>query len=73
MKPYPQRNLSRDKRIFNYRLSRARRIIENTFGILASRFRILLRTINLNPEKNRNNLPAAIYIIFYEKIKWKYF
>ncbi|KAF0755153.1 protein ANTAGONIST OF LIKE HETEROCHROMATIN PROTEIN 1-like, partial [Aphis craccivora] len=51
MKPYPHRNLSQEKRIFNYRLLRALRIIENFFGILASRFRILLKTINLCPEK----------------------
>ncbi|XP_068092062.1 putative nuclease HARBI1 [Hyperolius riggenbachi] len=51
VKPYPQRGLDRGKRIFNYRLSRARRVVENAFGILAQRFRIFLTTINLEPSK----------------------
>ena len=51
MKPYPQRLLDKPKRIFNYRLSRARRVVENAFGILTSRFRVFLTTIRLQPEK----------------------
>ena len=51
IKPYPQRQLDQSKRIFNYRLSRARRIVENVFGILSSRFRILKQAIQLEPDK----------------------
>ena len=51
MKPYGQANLDIKKRIFNYRLSRARRVVENAFGILANRFRVFMTGFCLDPQK----------------------
>ncbi|XP_047512932.1 uncharacterized protein LOC125054845 [Pieris napi] len=52
LKPYegtPERGSM--ERIFNYRLSRARRVVENAFGILSSVFRVLRKPLLLEPEK----------------------
>lgn len=49
LKPYPFRNQPAPNRIFNYRLSRARRIVENVFGIAANKFRVLRKPMNLKP------------------------
>ncbi|KAL2102135.1 hypothetical protein ACEWY4_001303 [Coilia grayii] len=51
MRPYPRTLLDKPKQIFNYRLSRARRCVENVFGVLANRFRVFRKSIPLEPSK----------------------
>lgn len=50
MRPYGGKILSEKKRIYNYRLSRARRYIECTFGILSNKWRIFHRPLNVSVE-----------------------
>jgi hypothetical protein len=52
LRPFPQKDLTYEKRIY-YRLSRARNVSENAFGLVNSRFRILNTCINMAPEKVR--------------------
>lgn len=60
MKPFASRNLTDEERIFNYRLSRARRVVENAFGILANRFRCLLSTLQQKPETVKSIVLATV-------------
>lgn len=62
MKPYPGRFLTKEKNIFNYRLSRARRVVENAFGILAVRWQIFYSLINCKPELAEMAVQASIVL-----------
>ena len=59
MRPYPG-NLPEAEQVFNYRQSRARLPIENTFGILSSRFRIFQKPIIASVENVQYYVMACI-------------
>lgn len=49
MRPFPGQLLPEERRIFNYRLSRARLVVECAFGILSSQWRMYRRVMGVNP------------------------
>jgi hypothetical protein len=60
MKPFKE-TVTDDQRIFNYRLSRARRIVESTFGVMASKWRLFRRPITaLSPHRAEAFVKAAV-------------
>lgn len=66
LRPYPGRGgLSQERKIYNYRLSRARRMIESSFGILCSQWRILRRPIDTTVDTCMKILfrPLSVYTI----------
>ena len=62
MRPFPGENADHHKKIYNYRLSRARRVAENAFGILSSRFRCLRRQMILAPKKAIEIVKATLVL-----------
>lgn len=60
LRPYPGKGLPEDQRIFNYRLSRARRVIENAFGILSARWQIFHHPIQTSIETAECMVKAAV-------------
>ncbi|XP_044584114.1 uncharacterized protein LOC123264735 [Cotesia glomerata] len=61
LRPYPGRSgLNKEKSIYNYRLSRARRTIENSFGIIVSLWRILKKPIDATVENTIDMIQAII-------------
>ena len=51
MRPFPGRGCSKPQQIYNCMLSRARRVIENAFGVLAARWRVYHTKVAVNPER----------------------
>ena len=60
MKPYPGKCLLEDKRIYNYRHSRARRTIKNPFGILSAKWRIFRRPIRAGVDTVEKIIKAVV-------------
>ncbi|XP_062556435.1 uncharacterized protein LOC134221259 [Armigeres subalbatus] len=62
IRPYPRNQLTTSLAYFNSRLSRARKCVECAFGIMSSKWRILLKPIETSP-KLGDDIVKAICIL----------
>ena len=54
--------MTNERCIFNYRLSRARKVVEIAFGILVNRWRLFHRHIQLNPDNVTTVVKATVLL-----------
>jgi hypothetical protein len=67
LRPYPGVSTRNNeiKQMYNYRLSEARRVVENAFGILTQKFRLFYGRIQLSPENADKVVFAACVLHSY--------
>jgi hypothetical protein len=67
MRPYPRSQSKgvNEKSNFNYRLSRARRVVENAFGILSQKFKFIRGTYD---HYQRMQTTILLRVVFYINI-----
>lgn len=65
LRPYPGKRLPEDHRVFNYRLSRARRIVENAFGTLSQCWRVYQRRLQVSPDTADSIIKATCILANY--------
>ena len=68
MRPFPGKTADEEKRTYNYRHTRARRIIQNYFGILSARFCILQKPIRASVENVENYVLACLALHNYLRL-----
>lgn len=63
LRPYPMSRITNEKRIFNYRLSRARKTIECAFGMMTQKFQVFLTPIRSSSYATINNVVKSACVL----------
>lgn len=62
LRPFAGTHLTVEKKVFNYRLCRARRYVECAFGILTNKWRVFHRPLNVQPHFATDIIKACIVL-----------